>query len=68
VVEHVREGQDHFGYNAATDVYEDLVKSGVLDATKVVRTALSNASSVATLLLTSGAMIAEAVHNGESQG
>ncbi len=47
------------GYNALTDTYEDLVKSGVIDPTKVTRTALSNAASVATLLLTSDALIAE---------
>ena len=42
-----------------TDVYEDLVKSGVIDPTKVTRTALGNAASVATLLLTSDALVAE---------
>ncbi|TWU02064.1 chaperonin GroEL [Neorhodopirellula pilleata] len=47
------------GYNALTDVYEDLVKAGVIDPTKVTRTALGNAASVATLLLTSDALIAE---------
>jgi chaperonin GroEL len=47
------------GYNAATGVYEDLVKAGVIDPTKVTRTALLNASSVATLLLTSDALVAE---------
>jgi chaperonin GroEL len=47
------------GYNAMTDSYEDLVKAGVIDPTKVTRTALANASSVATLLLTSDALIAE---------
>ena len=49
----------NMGYNALTDEYEDLVKAGVIDPTKVVRTALSNAASVATLLLTSDALIAE---------
>jgi chaperonin GroEL len=48
------------GYNAATDVYEDLVKAGVIDPTKVTRTALQNAASVAILLLTSDALIADA--------
>ena len=48
------------GSNAATDTYEDLVKAGVIDPTKVTRTALQNAASVATLLLTSDALIAEA--------
>ena len=52
-----RKGND--GYNAATDKYEDLVKAGVIDPTKVTRTALQNAASVATLLLTSDALIAE---------
>ena len=47
------------GYNAVTDVYEDLVKAGVIDPTKVTRTALQNAASVATLLLTSDALVAE---------
>ena len=53
------EGKGNFGYNAATDKYEDLVKSGVIDPAKVTRTALQNAVSVATLLLTSDALIAE---------
>jgi chaperonin GroEL len=49
----------NMGYNAATDTYEDLVKSGVIDPVKVTRTALQNSASVATLLLTSDALIAE---------
>ena len=59
VCERVLEGKGNIGYNAATDVYEDLVKAGVIDPTKVTRTALQNAASVATLLLTSDALIAE---------
>ena len=59
VCERVAEKKGNEGYNAATDVYEDLVKAGVIDPTKVTRTALQNASSVATLLLTSDALIAE---------
>ncbi|MCR5164260.1 MAG: chaperonin GroEL [Thermoguttaceae bacterium] len=59
VCEKVAEGKGNFGYNAATDTYEDLVKSGVIDPTKVTRTALQNAASVASLLLTSEALIAE---------
>ena len=55
----VAEAKGNNGYNALTNVYEDLVKSGVIDPTKVTRTALSNAASVATLLLTSDALIAE---------
>jgi len=62
VVEHVLESTGHYGYNAANDVYEDMVKAGVIDAAKVVRCALENGSSVATLLLTSAAVIAEANH------
>jgi chaperonin GroEL len=60
VCERVLERKGNEGYNAATDVYEDLVKAGVIDPTKVTRTALQNAASVATLLLTSDALIAEA--------
>src|SRR5688572_3112635 len=59
VCERVIEGKGNFGYNALTNVYEDLVKAGVIDPTKVTRTALANAASVATLLLTSDALIAE---------
>ncbi|HEV2447332.1 MAG TPA: chaperonin GroEL, partial [Candidatus Sulfopaludibacter sp.] len=49
----------NFGYNAATDNYEDLVSSGVIDPTKVTRTALQNAASIASLMLTTEAMVAE---------
>ncbi|HLA83387.1 MAG TPA: chaperonin GroEL [Thermoguttaceae bacterium] len=59
VCEKVAEGKGNFGYNAATAVYEDMVEAGVLDPTKVTRTALQNAASVATLLLTSDALVAE---------
>src|SRR5690349_24650491 len=59
VCEKVLDGKGNFGYNAATNVYEDMVKAGVIDPTKVARTALANAASVATLLLTSDALIAE---------
>jgi chaperonin GroEL len=59
VCEKVLEGKGNFGFNAATNVYEDMVKSGVIDPTKVTRTALQNAASVATLLLTSDALIAD---------
>ncbi len=59
VCEKVADGKANFGYNALTYTYEDLVKAGVIDPTKVTRTALSNAASVATLLLTSDALIAE---------
>jgi len=59
VCEKVSEGEGNLGYNAATDKYEDMVKAGVIDPTKVTRTALQNAASVSTLLLTSDALIAE---------
>src|SRR5215470_5602432 len=59
VCERVLEAKGNMGYNAATDAYEDLVKAGVIDPTKVTRTALQNSSSVATLLLTSDALIAD---------
>ncbi|MGI9427081.1 MAG: chaperonin GroEL [Bythopirellula sp.] len=60
VCEKVVDSKGNVGYNAATDDYEDLVKAGVIDPTKVTRTALQNAASVATLLLTSDALIADA--------
>jgi chaperonin GroEL len=59
VVMKVREGKGAFGYNAETDRFEDLVKAGVVDPAKVVRAALQNAASVAGLLLTTEAMMAE---------
>jgi chaperonin GroEL len=59
VVSKVKEAKEGFGFNAATLEYTDLVKAGVIDPTKVVRTALQNAASVASLLLTTEAMIAE---------
>jgi chaperonin GroEL len=60
VVQKVKESTEAgYGYNAATDEYEDLVKAGVIDPTKVVRSALQNASSIASLLLTTEAMVSE---------
>ncbi|MEZ4449232.1 MAG: chaperonin GroEL [Nannocystaceae bacterium] len=59
VVNKVREGKGGFGYNARTNQYVDLIKDGVIDPTKVVRTALQNAASVAGMMLTTEAMIAE---------
>jgi chaperonin GroEL len=60
VVEKVRENKDpNFGYNASTGAYEDLVAAGVIDPTKVTRTALQNAASIASLMLTTEAMISE---------
>jgi len=59
ICEKVLEAEGNVGYNAATDKFTDLVKGGIIDPTKVTRTALQNASSVAILLLTSDALIAE---------
>ncbi len=60
VVEKVRaEKNDSFGFNAQTEVYEDLVKAGVIDPAKVTRTALQNAASIAGLMLTTEAMVSE---------
>ena len=55
----MREGKGAFGYNAATDEYGDLLAMGVIDPAKVVRSALQNAASVAGLMLTTEALIAE---------
>ena len=55
----VKNGKGAFGFNAATEEYEDLVKAGVIDPTKVVRAALQNAASVASLMLTTEALVAE---------
>jgi chaperonin GroEL len=68
VCERVVTAKGNEGYNAATDEYQDLVKAGVIDPTKVTRTALQNAASVATLLLTSDALIAEAPKKGKGGG
>ena len=59
VVAKVKEMKQDEGFNAATEVYEDLVKAGVIDPAKVVRSALQNASSIASLLLTTEALISE---------
>jgi chaperonin GroEL len=59
VLDKVMAGKGAFGFNAATETYEDLEAAGVIDPTKVVRTALENASSVSGLLLTTEALIAE---------
>jgi chaperonin GroEL len=69
VVDKVRDNDNpNFGYNAATDTYEDLVVAGVIDPTKVTRTALQNAASIASLMLTTEAMIAEIPEKKSSPG
>ncbi|MGD1007339.1 MAG: chaperonin GroEL [Ignavibacteriaceae bacterium] len=59
VLQEVKGGKDDYGFNAATEKYENLIKSGVIDPTKVTRTALENAASVAALLLTTEAVVFE---------
>jgi len=59
VINKVLEGNGSFGYNAATEQYGDLIEMGILDPTKVTRTALQNAASIASLILTTDAMVAE---------
>jgi chaperonin GroEL len=75
VIERVRSSKDpNFGYNAFTDTYEDLVAAGVIDPTKVTRSALQNAASIAGLLLTTEATIVDrkesrqAAANGAGMG
>jgi chaperonin GroEL len=60
VVNAVMAGKGNYGFNAANDTYGDMIEMGILDPTKVTRTALQNAASVASLMLTTEAMIAEA--------
>jgi chaperonin GroEL len=59
VVEKVKAASGAFGFNAQSEAYEDLIQAGVIDPTKVVRTALQNAASVASLMLTTEALVAE---------
>jgi len=59
VLNKVAEGEGNFGYNAATGEYGDMIEMGILDPTKVTRTALQNAASVAALIITTEAMVAE---------
>ncbi len=68
VCEKVAEAKGNHGYNALTDTFEDLVKAGVIDPAKVVRTALANAASVSTLLLTSDALVAEKPKEDKGKG
>jgi chaperonin GroEL len=66
VVDRIRASKDaNYGFNASTEQYEDLVKAGVIDPTKVTRTALQNAASIASLMLTTEAMISEFVEQVE---
>ncbi len=66
VAERIKDQQDpNFGFNATTEKYEDLVKAGVIDPTKVTRTALQNAASIASLMLTTEALVCGVVEEGE---
>ncbi len=66
IVQKIKEGKGSFGYNAATDAFEDLVDAGVIDPTKVVRSALQNAASVSALMITTEALIAERPKSDEA--
>jgi len=66
VVQHVLKGQGSFGFNAEKGIYEDLMKAGIVDPTKVTRFALQNAASLAGLLMTTEAMVAEKPKKGKS--
>ena len=68
IVAQVKEGKGDEGFNAATEVFEDLVKAGVIDPAKVVRNALQNASSIASLLLTTEAIVAEIPEEKKESG
>lgn len=68
VVQKVLEGKGAFGYNARTEKYEDLIKAGVIDPTKVTRAALQNAASVAGLLLTTEAVISDKPSDDDNDG
>ncbi|MGY8640276.1 MAG: chaperonin GroEL [Verrucomicrobiales bacterium] len=68
IVERVKNEKGNIGYNVATDVYEDLVKAGVVDPTKVTRSALQNAGSISGLLLTTECLIADIPEKEEAGG
>jgi chaperonin GroEL len=69
VIGKIHDSKDNnYGYNAGTNVYEDLVKAGVIDPTKVTRTALQNAASIAGLMLTTEAMISDIPEKKEAAG
>jgi len=68
VVQHVMKGKGNFGFNAETEKYEDLMQAGIVDPTKVTRFALQNAASVAGLLMTTEAMVAEKPQKNKASG
>ncbi|MFH0828072.1 MAG: TCP-1/cpn60 chaperonin family protein, partial [Candidatus Omnitrophota bacterium] len=59
VVQKVKEGKTNFGYDVSQDAYVDMIAAGIIDPTKVTRSALQNAASIAALLLTTEAMVAD---------
>jgi len=66
VINKIRENEGNFGYNARTDIYEDLFAAGVIDPTKVTRLALENAASIAALLLTTECVVADVKEDSPS--
>ena len=68
VLNKVKEGKGSYGYNAATGEYGDMLAMGILDPTKVTRTALQNAASIAGLMITTEAMVAEAPKKDDGGG
>jgi chaperonin GroEL len=68
VVDKIRNNKGPFGFNAASEEFEDLMKAGIIDPTKVVRSALQNAASVASLLLTTECMVADKPDEGKGAG
>jgi len=68
IVQKVKEGKDDFGYNARTDVYENLYQAGVIDPTKVTRIAIENAASIASMLLTTECVIADKPEDSNAGG
>ena len=68
VIQRVKDGKKDFGYNARTDVFENLIAAGVIDPTKVSRVALENAASVASMLLTTECLIVDIPEDEKGHG
>jgi chaperonin GroEL len=68
IVEKVKQGNKNFGYNAAIDKFEDLVEAGIVDPTKVTRSALQNAASIASLFLITEAVITDKPEKQDKPG
>ena len=67
ILDHLEHEDPEIGYNAATDKWENMVKAGIIDPTKVTRSALQNAASIAALLLTTEAVVADAPEDDKNQ-